>query len=137
MFSTKGDRPLADILSGGGMYSTSSHVTHTDHNDQTTTAVRANELATFDVHFVLDTGDVFWEPKIVNTFQNADLEFSQPTPNLDACFEKDTVTVDELLDHLKDVPTADRTRLVSQQLLASIGEPGLFKWCMLASPSSG
>ena len=83
-----------------------------------------------------DTGDVFWESKIVDTFQNADLAFSQPTPNLDASFEKDTVMVDELLDTLKGVPPCDHTRLVSQQLLASIGEPGLFKWCKLVSPSS-
>ena len=89
-----------------------------------------------DAHFVPDTGDVFWEPKIVNTFQNADLEFSQPPPGLDACFEKDTMLVDELLDHLIGVPAGDHSRLVSQQLLASIGEPGLFKWCMLTSPSS-
>lgn len=86
-------------------------------------------LLPFDAHFMPDTGDVFWEPKIVNAFQNADLEFSKPTPNLDACFERDTVSVDELLDHLMDVPLDDRTRRVSQQLLASIGEPGLFKWC--------
>lgn len=33
LFSTKGNRPLADILSGGGMYSTSSRVIRTDHND--------------------------------------------------------------------------------------------------------
>ena len=87
-------------------------------------------------HNVADTGDVFWEPNIVNTFQNADLEFSKPTPNLDACFENDTVSVDELLDRLKDAPVGDHTRLVSQHLLASIGEPSLFKWCTLVSLSN-
>ena len=59
-----------------------------------------------------------------------------PTPNLDACFEKDTISVDELLDHLKVAPVGDHTRLVSQQLLASIGEQSLFKWCTLVLPSS-
>jgi len=93
------------------------------------------DLLYCDAHSVPDTGDVFWEPKIVNTFQNADLEFSQPTPGLDTCFERDTVMVDELLEHLIDVPAGDHSRLVSQHLLASIGEPGLFKWCMLVSPS--
>jgi hypothetical protein len=87
-----------------------------------------------DAHYVPDTGDVFWEPEIVNAFRNADLELSKPPPHLDACFEKDTILVDELLDRLKDVPIGDRTRLVSQQLLASIGEPSLFKWCTLVSP---
>jgi len=87
-------------------------------------------------HFVLDTGDVFWEPRIVNAFKNADLEFSKPTPNLDDCFEKDTVPVDELLDHLKNLPVGDRTRLVSRHLLSSIGEPSLFKWCKSVPPSS-
>ena len=82
-------------------------------------------------HLVPDIGDVFWEPKIVNAFKNADLEFSKATPNLDADFEKDTVSVDDLLDRLKVVSEGDRTRLVSQQLLASIGEPALFKWCKL------
>lgn len=86
-----------------------------------------------DAHLVPDTGDVFWEPKIVDTFQNADLEFSRPTPNLEDCFEKDTITADDLLDDLKDVPNDDRTRIVSRQLLASIGEPSLFKWCTLVS----
>jgi hypothetical protein len=78
---------------------------------------------------VSDIGDVFWEPSIVNAFENADLEYSKPTPDLEGCFEKDTVSVDELLDRLKHVSEADRTRLVSQHLLASIGEPALFKWC--------
>ena len=89
-----------------------------------------------DAHCVPDTGDVFWEPKIVNAFENADLEFSMPTPGLDTCFENDTVSVDELLDRLKDAPVGDHTRLVSQHLLASIGEPSLFKWCTLVSPSN-
>ena len=89
---------------------------------------------TLTSHLVPDTGDVFWEPKIVDTFQNADLEFSRPTPYLDDCFEKDTVTVDDLLEDLKDVPNDDRTRIVSRQLLASIGEPSLFKWCTLVLP---
>lgn len=136
MFSTKGDRPLADILSGGGMYITSYGPTCTDHNDQTMTVVCANTLILCDAHYVPDTGDVFWEPSIVNAFRNADLELSRPTPNLDACFEKDTISVDELLDRLKDAPVGDHTPLVSQQLLASIGEPSLFKWCTLVSPSN-
>ena len=89
-----------------------------------------------DAYYVPDTGDVFWEPEIVNAFKNADLEFSKPTPSLDTCFEKATVSVDELLDHLKDAPVDDHTRLVSQQLLSSVGEPSLFKWCTLVSPSN-
>ena len=89
-----------------------------------------------DAHYGPDTGDVIWEPKIVNAFSNADLEFSKPTPNLDSCFEKDTISVDELLDLLKGVPVDDHLRLVSQHLLASIGEPGLFKWCTLVSSSN-
>ena len=84
---------------------------------------------------MLDTGEVIWEPKIVHAFKNADLELSKPTPNLDSSFEKAAVSVDELLDCLKDVPKDNHIRLVSQHLLASIGEPGLFKWCKLVSPS--
>ena len=78
---------------------------------------------------LVDLGDVIWEPKIVNAFQNAPLDFSNAPPDIDSCFEKDTVSVDELLEHFKYIPEQDRVRCFSQQLLSSTGEPGLFKWC--------
>jgi hypothetical protein len=78
---------------------------------------------------LVDLGDVIWEPKIVNTFQNAPLDLSKAPLDVDSCFEKDTVSVDELLESFKYIPEQDRIRYFSQQLLLSIGEPGLFKWC--------
>ncbi len=78
---------------------------------------------------LVDLGDVIWEPKIVNAFQNAPLDFSKAPPEIDSCFEKDTVSVDELLEHFKYIPEQDRVRYFSQQLLSSIGDPGLFKRC--------
>ena len=83
----------------------------------------------FDVLTLVDLGDVIWEPKIVNTFHNAPLDFSKPPPNVDSCFEKDTVSVDELLERFKYIPEQDHIRYFSQQLLSTTGEPGLFKWC--------
>jgi hypothetical protein len=73
----------------------------------TDTAFRSTQLA------VLDIGDVFWEPSIVNAFENADVKCSMPPPDLDACFEKDTVLADKLLDRLKHGSEANRTQFVS------------------------
>jgi hypothetical protein len=78
---------------------------------------------------VPDIREVLWEPSIINAFENADVKYSELTLDPDACFEKDTVVVDELLDRLKHVSEADRTSVISQHLLASIGEPELFKRC--------
>jgi hypothetical protein len=80
------------------------------------TALRGVQL------LVPDIGDVFWELTIVNVLENADIEYSKPILDLDTFFEMGTVLVNELLDHLKHISEVDRTRLVSQHLLVSIGE---------------
>jgi hypothetical protein len=76
---------------------------------------------------VSDIGDAFWEPTTVNGFENADVEYSKSMPDLDACFKKDTVLVNELLDRLKHIPEADSTRLMSH-LLANRGSSSGISW---------
>lgn len=70
VFSTKGDRSLADVLSGGDMDG--------------------------------DTIRVIWEPKIVNNFQNADLDRCIPSISIEDAFHKDERTVDSFLKTCPD-----------------------------------
>jgi hypothetical protein len=82
-----------------------------------------------DVQLVVsDIGDIFWEPSFVSAFENTDIEHPQPTPDLDTCFEKDTALLDQVA-RPSQARFGSRIALVSQHLLASIGEPELFRQC--------
>ena len=78
----------------------------------------------------LDTGDVIWEPAIVNSFVNAPLYLSQASDASKACFEQSTITTGTLLDEIRFQSEAEGAKVLSEHLLASIGDPLLFKWCM-------
>jgi hypothetical protein len=65
IFSTKGNSPLADLLSGG------------DYDG--------------------DTVRVFWEPRLVEPFKNANPKKHQPSVSIQDIFHQDTESVDEFI----------------------------------------
>jgi hypothetical protein len=135
IFSIKGDRPLADMLSGGGMSRIlQSRPTSTQCLPTTTrlrwwytlhssTVLRGVQLAVPDIGEV--SGNRASSKRSRTPTSSTPSRHSIWTPAL----KKDTVLVDELLDRLKHVSEADRTSVDSQHLLVSIGEPELFKRC--------
>ncbi|UZJ52203.1 hypothetical protein CBS101457_001523 [Exobasidium rhododendri] len=81
IFSTKGDRPLADLLSGG------------DYDG--------------------DTVRVFWEPRLVKPFRNADIDACKETITIDDAFDRET----ELVEHFLKADTDTREENLRRKIM--------------------
>ncbi|CBQ73079.1 conserved hypothetical protein [Sporisorium reilianum SRZ2] len=91
VFSTKGKRPLASLLSGG------------DYDG--------------------DLIRVFWEPKLVEPFENADVRFADCPFNVDDVFTRNEKTVAEFVAEHKDKHKDERDRELIKELVVGAFDP--------------
>lgn len=93
VFSTKGRRPLASLLSGG------------DYDG--------------------DLIRVFWEPKLVEAFQNADVRFADCPFDIDDVFIRSEKRVGEFVAEHKDKHKDERDRELIKELVAGAFDPAV------------
>uniref|UniRef100_V5GHL2 RNA-dependent RNA polymerase n=1 Tax=Kalmanozyma brasiliensis (strain GHG001) TaxID=1365824 RepID=V5GHL2_KALBG len=93
VFSTKGQRPLASLLSGG------------DYDG--------------------DLIRVFWEPKLVEPFENADVRYADCPFPIEDVFERSDRTVAEFVAEHADKGIDERDRALIKELVAGAFQPAV------------
>ncbi|SPO25775.1 uncharacterized protein UTRI_03140 [Ustilago trichophora] len=93
VFSTKGQRPLASLLSGG------------DYDG--------------------DLIRVFWEPKLVQAFENSDVSYADCPFDISDVFDRSAETVSDFVGQHEEKNKDERDRVLIKELVAGAFEPAV------------
>ena len=102
--SVKGKRRLLDYLAGGEYCTINSPCLSKDGQGD----------------YDGDRCSVFWDPKIVSTFRNADERFLEPPPELEDLFTKDVTTVADLFEGIESLKPQHQIMEVQRYLLGAL-----------------
>lgn len=67
--------------------------------------------------------EAFWQPELVDSFTNADPSFAVEPPEVQACLEKSTETVQEFLARMQAADVAAQIREMQKYLLGPLTNP--------------
>ncbi|KAH9939845.1 RNA dependent RNA polymerase-domain-containing protein [Amylocystis lapponica] len=96
-----------------------------DHHFRNTSLGRHLASMTGGGDYDGDTMTAFWQPEIVDNFENADPKYAVEPVEVQACLVKNTETVAQFMERVSHVAIDDRIREVQKYMLGPLKDPSL------------